>query len=216
MRHMMRKDSPLFLLGAPRNSWTTPWTISAIWFTNVMILDCRTSVAVLKSRTLATPMMQSTRVPGIIAFTPELSPLFMLWPMMLAPASPKPRARSDPSLMIVFSKITVSIGAFEPVLQKVHVAICCTAFLIRSFWALFFLALMISSALNSSSAILIATKGSSRIASTRLIILSTGLTMSRLASFENMRETPTRSTKMFNVFKRLYTASIFVKGRRSK
>mmetsp|Transcript_38950 Transcript_38950/g.102944 ORF Transcript_38950/g.102944 Transcript_38950/m.102944 type:complete len:227 (+) Transcript_38950:1118-1798(+) len=55
------------------------------------------------------PKMQSTRLPGIIAFR-ELSP-FMFCPMISAPASPKPSARSEPILIMVFSNTAVSIGS---------------------------------------------------------------------------------------------------------
>mmetsp|Transcript_64288 Transcript_64288/g.188619 ORF Transcript_64288/g.188619 Transcript_64288/m.188619 type:complete len:256 (+) Transcript_64288:220-987(+) len=58
--------------------------------------------------------MHSTRLPGIIAL-PELSP-FMLCPMISTPASPKPRARSEPILMMVFSSTAVSIGSGSPLL----------------------------------------------------------------------------------------------------
>mmetsp|Transcript_15315 Transcript_15315/g.44279 ORF Transcript_15315/g.44279 Transcript_15315/m.44279 type:complete len:257 (+) Transcript_15315:1061-1831(+) len=179
-----------------------------------MIFDCNTSVATLKLRTLTTPMMHSTRMPAIIASTPAVSPPFMFVPMMLAPASPKPSASNEPSLMIVFSRMTVSIGA-EAAVQKVQVATSNKAVLILSRCALARRAFATSSALNSSSAICMAIKGLSRIDSTRWIIRSTGCTMSWLASLLNISDTPTRSTKIQNVMMMLNAASACTKGRKS-
>jgi len=75
-----------------------------------MIFSCKTSVAVLKSRTRTKPRMHSTVVPWTLVLMPALSEPRMLWLMMWAPASPKPKAKREPNLMIVFSKITVSMG----------------------------------------------------------------------------------------------------------
>mmetsp|Transcript_66300 Transcript_66300/g.185387 ORF Transcript_66300/g.185387 Transcript_66300/m.185387 type:complete len:232 (+) Transcript_66300:656-1351(+) len=210
------KVSPPFLFGDPQYWCATPWTISAIWFTNVMILDCSTSVAVLKSRMRMTPMMQSTLVPGIIASTPALSPPRMLWPMMFAPASPKPSANKDPNLMIVFSNITVSKG---PLVSALHICPVHT-WLARcrstSFLALARRARATSSFLNSSSAIRIAFKGLSRISSTRSIILSTGWTMRRFASLAKTREATMRRMSTVPVLSILNIASALTKGRKSK
>mmetsp|Transcript_115585 Transcript_115585/g.331833 ORF Transcript_115585/g.331833 Transcript_115585/m.331833 type:complete len:223 (-) Transcript_115585:1368-2036(-) len=54
--------------------------------------------------------MASTLEPGIMAFTVALSSS-RFWPMISLPASPKPKANNDPSLMIAFSRILVSIVA---------------------------------------------------------------------------------------------------------
>mmetsp|Transcript_77459 Transcript_77459/g.237078 ORF Transcript_77459/g.237078 Transcript_77459/m.237078 type:complete len:248 (-) Transcript_77459:1549-2292(-) len=215
-RQMTRNDSPLFLLGAPKYSFTTPWTISAIWFTKVMILDCSTSVAVLKSRIRTTPMMHSTRRPGIMASTPALSPPRMLWPMMFAPASPNPSASKEPNLMMVFSRITVSIGSLVAVVQTWPLATCPIMCLTNSFFALAFLALANSSFLNSSSAIFMAISGLSRMASTRSIMRSTGCTMRRLASLVKARDTMISKVRIEAVLIKFICASVLEYGRRSK
>mmetsp|Transcript_5556 Transcript_5556/g.14121 ORF Transcript_5556/g.14121 Transcript_5556/m.14121 type:complete len:238 (+) Transcript_5556:884-1597(+) len=214
-RQMTRNMSPLFLFGAPRHSLTTPCTISAIWLTKVMILACSTSVATLKSRTRATPMMHSTRVPGIMASTPALAPPFMLCPIMLAPASPKPSASREPSLMMVFSRMTVSMGALLPA----HSSQDTRSFMkleMRSLRALDSLALASSSALNSSSAIFMATSGLSRMASTFWIMSSTGCSTRRLASLEKKRAAVQREMQTKRVVSSENIASDFRKGLRSK
>mmetsp|Transcript_83802 Transcript_83802/g.260420 ORF Transcript_83802/g.260420 Transcript_83802/m.260420 type:complete len:208 (+) Transcript_83802:852-1475(+) len=180
-RQMTRKVSPLFLFGAPWYSSATPWMISAIMFTKALIFDCNTSVEMVKSRTRHTPMTQFTLVPGTIALMVTDSWPSMLCRMMLAPASPKPRASKEPSLTMVFSRISVSIGScllwqHEQLMRSFSIIIS------LSLPNLFAFALAISSALNSLSAIFVATSGSSRMAVTFLIIFSTGRTMRRFAS----------------------------------
>mmetsp|Transcript_29289 Transcript_29289/g.86954 ORF Transcript_29289/g.86954 Transcript_29289/m.86954 type:complete len:273 (+) Transcript_29289:789-1607(+) len=208
-RQMTRNMSPLFLFGAPLHSLMTPWTISAIWFTKVMIFAWSTSVATLKSRTRATPMTHSTRVPGIMAFTPAESPPFMLCPMMLAPASPKPSTSKEPSLMMVFSRMTVSIGALLPE-HVSQVTRSLSSRRRRSLLALASLALACSSALNSASAIFMATSGLSRIASTRFIMLSTGLRRREFASLENESEAARSRIRITSVLSKLKVESMRV------
>mmetsp|Transcript_24345 Transcript_24345/g.56552 ORF Transcript_24345/g.56552 Transcript_24345/m.56552 type:complete len:213 (-) Transcript_24345:1823-2461(-) len=211
------KVSPLFLLAAPWNSLTTPWTTSAIWFTNVITFACNTSVAVLKSLILATATMHSTRSPGIIASTTAVLELPMLCPMMLAPASPKPNAKRDPNLIMVFSRITVSMASFfwfdlqkRTSVKPLIICLPCArvSFLARAFSR--------SSTLNSSSAIFMATRGSSAISSTRLIIASTGLSTRALASLENVREATHSTMHTNNVMSMPNIASSLVNGRKSK
>mmetsp|Transcript_51607 Transcript_51607/g.116170 ORF Transcript_51607/g.116170 Transcript_51607/m.116170 type:complete len:278 (-) Transcript_51607:1377-2210(-) len=209
-----RKVSPLFLFAAPWNSSTTPCTISAIWFTNVMTLSWSTSVAMLKSRIRAAPIMHSTRVPSTIASTFALSKTFMLWAMMFAPASPKPRASSEPSLMMVFSRITVSMSSLVDA-AGVHITMS------QSHWNLFCcclcaFALCISSNLNSSSATFIAISGSLRKVSTLEIMFSTGCSTSLFASFEKKRDTVTKDRQMNSVVPRENMLSSWTNGRRSK
>mmetsp|Transcript_95540 Transcript_95540/g.247409 ORF Transcript_95540/g.247409 Transcript_95540/m.247409 type:complete len:229 (+) Transcript_95540:1214-1900(+) len=185
---IMRKKSPLFLLAYPWNSSTTPCTISAIWFTKVITFACSTSVAVLKSRMRAAPIMHSTRFPSIMASTQALSTPCMLCSMIWAPACPNPRARRDPSLMIVFSRITVSISSGVLCLL-LHRRISFTAFDMEAFASNFLVfARFISSILNSSSATFIAESGLSRMVSTFAIMFSTGVKTNRFASFENIKE----------------------------
>mmetsp|Transcript_98920 Transcript_98920/g.185840 ORF Transcript_98920/g.185840 Transcript_98920/m.185840 type:complete len:203 (-) Transcript_98920:85-693(-) len=186
---MRRKVSPLFLFAAPPNSSMTPWTISAIWLTKVITLPCSTSVAVLKFSILVFPRMQSIFVPSIIAFTP--AEFEMLWLTIFAPASPKPNAKRVPSLMIVLSKIAVSITSELDSRQKIMFF---TNVRIRSLSILACFALLISSSLNSLSAIFKAINGFSLIMFTFAIMVSTGSSTSSLASFENNTEA-THSTK---------------------
>mmetsp|Transcript_105370 Transcript_105370/g.304806 ORF Transcript_105370/g.304806 Transcript_105370/m.304806 type:complete len:276 (-) Transcript_105370:1619-2446(-) len=182
-RQMTMNVSPEFLFGDPEYKFATPCTISAIWFTKVMILDWSTSVATLKSRMRTTPTMQSTRVPGIMALTPALSPPCMLWPMMFAPASPKPSANSEPNLMIVFSKMTVSIGSLtllkfsEALWQNFRNGPMASNFS-RNFAA------SISSRRYSISPSFMASKGLSLMVSIFAIILSIGFKSSLFALLE--------------------------------
>mmetsp|Transcript_95233 Transcript_95233/g.213285 ORF Transcript_95233/g.213285 Transcript_95233/m.213285 type:complete len:277 (-) Transcript_95233:1339-2169(-) len=205
-RQMTRKLSPLFLFGAPWNSSAMPCTISAIWLQNVLIFACSTSVVMLKSRTRTTPMMVLTAVPGIIALMP--TPVRrMLWAMMLAPASPNPRASNDPSLMMVFSRITVSKGSSPPALHMLQKTRSWMKRFPRS-KSRFRRAFATSSALNSSSAIFMATSGLSRMASTLATIFSTGRRMRVLASCANIIDPRIRSTITKSVTRRLYLASV--------
>mmetsp|Transcript_152053 Transcript_152053/g.276508 ORF Transcript_152053/g.276508 Transcript_152053/m.276508 type:complete len:231 (-) Transcript_152053:1696-2388(-) len=211
---MSKNMSPLFLLAAPWNSSTTPWTISAIWLTKVITLPLSTSVAVLKSRMRAQPMMHSTRVPSTMAVTIALSTPCMLCSIMFAPASPKPNARRDPILMMVFSRITVSIGS-ETTLLDVHMivslAIChlfCSCILSFCF--------LTSSCRNSSSDIFMAINGLSRIFSTLEIIISTGFRTSLSASFEKKSDARQRTKHTNTVMIRENLASNLVKTRLSK
>mmetsp|Transcript_118194 Transcript_118194/g.381483 ORF Transcript_118194/g.381483 Transcript_118194/m.381483 type:complete len:224 (+) Transcript_118194:828-1499(+) len=183
---IMRNMSPLFLFAAPWNSSTTPCTISAMRLTKVMTRPWSTSVAVLKSRIRTAPMMHSTGVPSTMALTLAVSTPCMFCAMMLAPASPKPSASRDPSLTMVFSRITVSMIS---VVDSLGLQV------IRSYshWDFFCsclrtLALCISSALNSSSATFMAISGSLRNMSTFEIMFSTGLSTSLFASFEKNRD----------------------------
>mmetsp|Transcript_39058 Transcript_39058/g.70498 ORF Transcript_39058/g.70498 Transcript_39058/m.70498 type:complete len:233 (-) Transcript_39058:1678-2376(-) len=206
VRQIIKKVSPSFLFTAPRHSSTTPWTISAIWLTNVITLPCRTSVAVVKFRIRAMPTMQSTREPSTIAFTPCEDPC-MLELTIFAPASPNPKAKSDPSLMMVFSNITVSMGSLASVLHSVRGSLhFCSACFRFSFFA-------ISSFLNSSSAIFIATNGLSRMASTFLIIFSTGCSTKTLAVLVKKMAAMQRITQMKIVVKMLIAASDLANGR---
>mmetsp|Transcript_97145 Transcript_97145/g.270311 ORF Transcript_97145/g.270311 Transcript_97145/m.270311 type:complete len:202 (-) Transcript_97145:1930-2535(-) len=171
-RQTMRKASPMFLLGAPWKSSTQPCTISPTWLTKTMTFSFKTSVASVKLRMLQKPMMASTLCPGTIASTPALCPPFMFCPMISAPASPKPKASRPPSLMMVFSRMTVSMGSrtfFR--LQPRY----------TSFWNLVILAscslrlaFSISSRLYSKSPSFIASNGLSLMASILATMRSMG------------------------------------------
>mmetsp|Transcript_75622 Transcript_75622/g.231448 ORF Transcript_75622/g.231448 Transcript_75622/m.231448 type:complete len:236 (+) Transcript_75622:756-1463(+) len=198
-RQTTRKVSPEFLFTDPPYWSTMPCTISATWFTKVMTLPCRTSVAVLKFRMRALPMMQSTREPSIMASTwAELPPL-MLFLTMFTPAWPKPSASSDPSLMIVFSRMTVSISSPFSVWKSLLHSDCPQPERFVS-WACTFSS---SSRLSSSSDIFRATSGSSRMASTLVIICSTGERTRACASFEKFSEA-TQSTMQTNTVLRMF------------
>mmetsp|Transcript_129083 Transcript_129083/g.306217 ORF Transcript_129083/g.306217 Transcript_129083/m.306217 type:complete len:240 (-) Transcript_129083:1476-2195(-) len=211
---IMRKVSPLFLLAAPWNSSTTPWTISAIWLTKVITFAWSTSVAVLKSRMRVAPMMHSTRVPSTIASTQALSMPCMLCSMMFAPASPKPSARREPSLMIVFSKMTVSMISVLSFRDEHPNSSIATWKRVFSCFAAF--ARLISSTLNSSSATFMAASGFARIVSTFAIMFSTGYSTSRFASLAKPMDARSSITQTKRTVKRLNKDSCLTKGRRSK
>mmetsp|Transcript_104633 Transcript_104633/g.249093 ORF Transcript_104633/g.249093 Transcript_104633/m.249093 type:complete len:244 (+) Transcript_104633:838-1569(+) len=173
----------------------------------------------------AEPTMQSTRLPGTIAFTPAESKPCMLSATMLAPASPKPKASKDPSLMIVFSKIAVSIIASScapPLKEKrliqpdsqprpyfsSHTCCCTLPLLSRNF--------LISSPLNSSSAIFMAAKGLSLIKLTFSIMRSTGRSTSAFASLENCIDATHRTRQMNPVSIMLLEDSNLTNGLASK
>mmetsp|Transcript_2511 Transcript_2511/g.7755 ORF Transcript_2511/g.7755 Transcript_2511/m.7755 type:complete len:252 (-) Transcript_2511:317-1072(-) len=220
VRQMMRKVSPMFLLAAPWNSLTIPWTTSAIWFTNFMTLACRTSVAKLKSRIRALPMMHSTRLPGIMALTPELSRPRMLWLTMFAPASPKPRANSEPNLMMVFSRTMVSMVSVlleAGVIAFTHLShlawMRAARVLLLCLKVLYF---FISSISKSTSAICKALSGSSAMVLTLYTIRSTGFRTRLLASLEKKSVPMQRTTQMKAVDSRARKDSSRVKGLMSK
>mmetsp|Transcript_19552 Transcript_19552/g.36038 ORF Transcript_19552/g.36038 Transcript_19552/m.36038 type:complete len:222 (-) Transcript_19552:472-1137(-) len=205
-RQIRRNVSPLFLLAAPANSSMTPWTISAIWLTKVITLPCNTSVAMPKLMILVFPRMQLILMPSTIAFTP--AEFEMLWLTMFAPASPKPNAKSVPSLMIVLSKITVSrISAFSCEWQKTRFR---TIFISRSLFILANFILFISSTLNSLSAILMAINGLSLIMLTFAIMVSTGSSTSVVASFEKNTEATHNTTQTTKVIQILQADSAFM------
>mmetsp|Transcript_96370 Transcript_96370/g.256051 ORF Transcript_96370/g.256051 Transcript_96370/m.256051 type:complete len:231 (-) Transcript_96370:1314-2006(-) len=187
---MVRKASPLFLFAAPWNSSTTPCTISAIWFTKRMTSAWSTSVAVLKSRMRVEPTTHSTLVPSTMTTTFALSEPRRLCAMMFAPASPKPRASREPSLMMVFSRMTVSMISL-PGSWPLQRTLSRTRFSLLSSLRLAF-TFCISSTLNSSSATRIAARGSLRKVSTLDIMFSTGFSTSLLASLEKKMETEVR------------------------
>mmetsp|Transcript_95236 Transcript_95236/g.213298 ORF Transcript_95236/g.213298 Transcript_95236/m.213298 type:complete len:225 (+) Transcript_95236:185-859(+) len=207
VRQMIKKVSPMFLFAAPWNSSTTPCTISAMRLTNCITSSCSTSVAVLKSHMRTLPTMQSTRRPETIAFTPDVSEPLMFCETMFAPASPNPRASNEPSLMMVFSRMTVSINS--PLCwRRLQHRNCLIASSARVCWSLFFSAdLRISSRLNSASAISVAFNGSSRMASTFSIICSTGVSTRVLASLEKNSEATQSTTHMNTVVSMLRAAS---------
>mmetsp|Transcript_70559 Transcript_70559/g.200263 ORF Transcript_70559/g.200263 Transcript_70559/m.200263 type:complete len:284 (+) Transcript_70559:746-1597(+) len=188
IRHTIRKLSPLLRFGAPWNSFATPWTISAMWFTKVVMLVCSTSVDKLKLFTLATPITQSTCAPGTMASTRAVcSFACRLWAMMLQPAWPKPITSSVPSLMMVFSRMTVSMMVWPSCWpwKTFKVTRSFRYDLIFSRFLLLSRALARSSARNSSSDILMAAMGLSRMVSTRCIMFSSGWTTKLFASWEN-------------------------------
>mmetsp|Transcript_95234 Transcript_95234/g.213291 ORF Transcript_95234/g.213291 Transcript_95234/m.213291 type:complete len:272 (-) Transcript_95234:1327-2142(-) len=189
---MIRKVSPLLRLAAPWNSSTTPCTISAMRLTKVITLAWSTSVAIEKSLILVAPMMHSTRVPSTMASTQALSTPCMLCSMILLPASPKPRANKDPSLMMVFSKMTVSMSSPSDS-RAVHVSISQTAFnqclaCFRCCRLCAVIVFLTSSILSSSSATFMAKRGFSRMVSTFAIMVSTGYNTKLLASLVKSRE----------------------------
>mmetsp|Transcript_33110 Transcript_33110/g.95179 ORF Transcript_33110/g.95179 Transcript_33110/m.95179 type:complete len:237 (-) Transcript_33110:1297-2007(-) len=214
VRQIVRKASPVFLFAAPWYSSTTPCTISAIWFTKPMTSAWSTSVAMLKFWIRLQPMMHSTLVPSTITTTLALSAPRRLCAMMLAPASPKPRASRDPSLMIVFSRITVSMISV-PEFLGLHRTVSIRCFSLLS-CCLFSFTFCASSILNSSSATRMAAKGSFRKVSTLEIMFSTGVSTSLFASPEKNSDTIVSDRQTNSVVSREYRLSFRTKIRLSK
>mmetsp|Transcript_40845 Transcript_40845/g.116550 ORF Transcript_40845/g.116550 Transcript_40845/m.116550 type:complete len:224 (+) Transcript_40845:310-981(+) len=211
--------SPFCLLAAPWNSSTTPCTISAILFTNVMTFACRTSVAVLKSRMRQAPMTHSTLSPSIMASTFALSTPCMLCMMMFAPASPNPSASRDPSLMIVLSRMTVSMTSSAPdglARQAMASQTCWSPFFFMFFVFRFCRALVISSMRNSWSATFIARRGFWRMVSTLSTMLSRCFSTRRCASLEMKYEATASAVHTKTVNSSELRLSLFTYGRRSK
>mmetsp|Transcript_28064 Transcript_28064/g.55144 ORF Transcript_28064/g.55144 Transcript_28064/m.55144 type:complete len:286 (+) Transcript_28064:475-1332(+) len=199
-RQIARKVSPLFLLAAPWHSFTMPCTISATLFTNAITFVCSTCITVLKLRTRRTPITQLIFVPSTMACTQALSMPRMLCAIMLVPASPKPTASKDPSLMMVFSRSRVSMGSLD-VRRLVHGAMAKK--LRSSVWREFLsLVFLISSALNAASSMFMAVRGFLRILSTLDIIVSRGWSTSLSASCEKRREAEPKATQTNNVTNR--------------
>mmetsp|Transcript_54176 Transcript_54176/g.167966 ORF Transcript_54176/g.167966 Transcript_54176/m.167966 type:complete len:245 (-) Transcript_54176:176-910(-) len=167
-------------------------------------------------------MMHSTRLPGIIALTPELSRPRMLWLTMSAPASPKPRASKEPSLMIVFSRMRVSMVSLPLEDGKFASTKRCQRSshwlknLLRLVFSLASRYLMTSSSSNSASAIFRAISGSFAIVFTFCTILSTGLSTRVLASLEKKSVLMQRTTQMKKVAISASMDSSRVKGLLSK
>mmetsp|Transcript_57835 Transcript_57835/g.105531 ORF Transcript_57835/g.105531 Transcript_57835/m.105531 type:complete len:237 (+) Transcript_57835:66-776(+) len=208
-----RKESPLFLFGAPEYSSMIPCTISDTWFTNFMMLFWSASVNTPKSLIDARPMIQSTGVPSTIPFTELWLSLPMLREVMLAPASPKPKASRVPSLIMVFSRIRVSIGlsgTFAP-WQRINRLKLFQRFLDLDCSLDFCL----SSALKASSANLVAIKGLMRIICTFNIMPSSGLRMRLFASEEIIIEAMASTQQMKATIIRLQVHSTFIRGRSS-
>mmetsp|Transcript_11898 Transcript_11898/g.32641 ORF Transcript_11898/g.32641 Transcript_11898/m.32641 type:complete len:263 (-) Transcript_11898:1726-2514(-) len=185
-----------------------------------MTFSLRTLVAKAKSRILALPMMQSTLLPGIMAFTTEVSKPRMLCLKMLAPASPKPRANSDPSLMIVFSRMTVSKASTLPfragvtALDSASHRSCSQASL--DFFCFSCLYFWNSSSSNSLSAMFIAINGSLAMILTFSTILSTGFKTRAFASLEKKSVLMQSVTQMKPVVNSRNNASVRTKGLKSK
>mmetsp|Transcript_35662 Transcript_35662/g.75978 ORF Transcript_35662/g.75978 Transcript_35662/m.75978 type:complete len:200 (+) Transcript_35662:1007-1606(+) len=191
-----------------------PCTISPTWFTKTMTFSFRTSVASAKLRMLQKPMMASTFCPGTIALTPALWPTFMFCPMISAPASPKPKAKRPPSLMMVFSSITVSMGSFTFLLNL---------YLYMSFQHLLIwlsscsrCAASISSRRCSRSPNLIAAKGLSLMVSILPIMRSMGFNKSTFALLEKDIAPKPTAQQMKIVRNMLRPASTCVVPRTSK
>mmetsp|Transcript_118832 Transcript_118832/g.369285 ORF Transcript_118832/g.369285 Transcript_118832/m.369285 type:complete len:221 (-) Transcript_118832:1556-2218(-) len=165
-------------------------------------------------------MIQSTRLPGTIAFTPDVCKPRMLWLTMFAPASPKPSASRDPSLMIVFSNMAVSNGCCMPLsahgrdwLSLSHRSISQDKVLCLCLWSLCCFAIWNS---NSASAIFIAMSGSFAMVFTFSTIRSTGFSTREFASFEKKRVLMQSTTQMKNVAPKLILDSSLTKGLASK
>mmetsp|Transcript_77613 Transcript_77613/g.251292 ORF Transcript_77613/g.251292 Transcript_77613/m.251292 type:complete len:375 (+) Transcript_77613:811-1935(+) len=213
-RHTSINASPKFLLGAPCQSSVQPCTISLTWLTNSMVLSLSASMLSVKFRNAAKPKAQSTSVPSAFSRMPAPGEVPAKRPTISAPASPKPRAKRPPSLIMVFSSNTVSIGSLTTFMYWYWKSNRLSLDIFAS--ASFFLACSTSSRRYSKSPRRMASKGLSLIVSIFAIILSMGCSNNSLASLEkDMAPTPT-ARQMKIVCKMFKPASSFVVPRVSK
>mmetsp|Transcript_52761 Transcript_52761/g.112926 ORF Transcript_52761/g.112926 Transcript_52761/m.112926 type:complete len:270 (+) Transcript_52761:848-1657(+) len=234
-RQARRNASPMFLLGLPKNSLMQEWTTPAMRLTKTITWSCSTSVASVKFRMSQKPKIASTRRPGIMAISAELSPPFIFWPMISAPASPKPSAKREPILMMVFSSTTVSMGSgtclfpggpnrtrglnfMSQLLQlflwpRSRMMAACS-FVRKAFR--FFREAATCSLWCSSSPMVMASKGLFLIFSSLAIIRSMGISTSLFASWENVMAPKRSKPQMKIVCAEFSTASILEPLRLSK
>mmetsp|Transcript_2480 Transcript_2480/g.5671 ORF Transcript_2480/g.5671 Transcript_2480/m.5671 type:complete len:220 (-) Transcript_2480:529-1188(-) len=207
-RHTSKNASPIFLFAAPKYSSTIPCTISAIWLTKTMTLSWRIWVQSAKSWISQYPKIQSTMRPGIMALTPAVSLPFIFSPIISAPASPNPKARRPPILMMVFSRITVSMGScFFLLFQNfVHHLSSCSFSRRRA----------ACSSLYAPSPSLMAAMGESRITNSFLLIRSIGFRTRSLAPVVKDTVAPASRIQMKRVCPTLSKASNAVYARLSK
>mmetsp|Transcript_128586 Transcript_128586/g.274262 ORF Transcript_128586/g.274262 Transcript_128586/m.274262 type:complete len:241 (+) Transcript_128586:967-1689(+) len=78
----------------------------------------------MKSAIVQKPKIASISVPDLVAHTNELTPS-RFCPMMRAPASPKPTANRAPTLIMVCSRMVVSIssGSFPPAILRPQITL---------------------------------------------------------------------------------------------
>ena len=107
--HTIRKASPRFLLDDPRWRSTSEWTISAIWLTKVITSSSRASVASANPLISQNPKMANSFEPGISGLKSlPISEEAMLFPIILAPASPNHNPSKRPIVKSDASKNAVS------------------------------------------------------------------------------------------------------------
>mmetsp|Transcript_39142 Transcript_39142/g.121362 ORF Transcript_39142/g.121362 Transcript_39142/m.121362 type:complete len:270 (-) Transcript_39142:1474-2283(-) len=228
-RQARRKALPMFLLGLPKNSLMQECTTPAMRLTKTMTWSSKTSVASVKLRMSQKPKMASTLRPGIMAFSVELFSPFMFWPMISAPASPKPRASKEPILTMVFSRTTVSMGsgaclgaALEQHARTAEAqrpsrpARACGGETETSCVGCGLRLAATCSRCRSSSPIVRAASGSFLILSILAIIRSIGVSTNRLASLENVMAPKPKRKQMKRVWAVFSRASILEPLRRSK
>ena len=105
----IRKASPRFLFDDPRCRSTSEWTTSAIWFTKSITSSSKASVASANPRISQNPKTASSLDPamrGLKSF--PISEDAILFPIILAPASPNHRPRSLPRVKREDSRKAVS------------------------------------------------------------------------------------------------------------
>mmetsp|Transcript_41355 Transcript_41355/g.108679 ORF Transcript_41355/g.108679 Transcript_41355/m.108679 type:complete len:323 (-) Transcript_41355:869-1837(-) len=185
-------------------------------FTNSMMLPCSTSVAVVKLRISQNPKIASTYSPGNIGSIPDPAPCKFL-EMIRVPASPNPKSNRVPSLINVFSRITVSMGSscFSSVHSQEMARYTCVS-LAGGLLSFSFLALFACCSLRYSwKPSWVAFRGSSFICCKIVTMRSMGDSTSRLASWVNMVFAVDSTMQRKIVCSMLRIAATSLMGRRS-
>mmetsp|Transcript_26176 Transcript_26176/g.78260 ORF Transcript_26176/g.78260 Transcript_26176/m.78260 type:complete len:258 (+) Transcript_26176:193-966(+) len=117
-RQLTRKCAPMFLFGLPQNSLALECTRKAMLLTKTVMCSFRTSVVCVKFCIAQQQKMPWTGFPGCMALSVVFGPPFMLCTMISDPASPKPRASNEPILIIVCSRMTVSMASWTSLFEE--------------------------------------------------------------------------------------------------
>jgi hypothetical protein len=153
------------------------------------------------------PKIATTFVPGIIGSTSPV--FFMLSAIILAPASPKPKASNAPIFTMVYSRMTVSYGPSS-------LSYLFLQNFFQQFVFLFASSSLASIASASFSSSYAAYKGLLAILLTFRIIASIGAITKSLASFEKNKAPAARTKQTKNVLHMLRPAVNLVSNLISK
>lgn len=109
--HTIKKASPKFLFDDPWWRSASEWTISAIWFTNLITSSSNARVASAKPLISQKPKIASSLTPAISGLKSlPISDEAIFLPIILAPASPNHSPRSLPIVNSEDSKNSVSLS----------------------------------------------------------------------------------------------------------